>query len=382
MAETTIEWTERTWNPVIGCTRISPGCMNCYAEKMAARFSGPGLPYEGVAEMTERGARWTGVLKCLPEKLEEPLRRRKPTTYFVNSMSDLFHERVPFEFIDQVFAVMALAHWNTFQILTKRPDRMAEYFTSKTTTGWDKSEGRPHETSRYMAVYGAWCALSVKFRVQQQNSLKWPLPNVWLGTSVENQEYADRRIPYLLQTPAAVRFLSCEPLLGPVDLGQAANKACAGLGTIGTAAMDYHLANGGSEPEDPEGYPGFPWRFGGIDWVIAGGESGPGARPMHPDWARSLRDQCQAAGVSYFFKQWGAWVPAGRTCGGPDPYSPHKPNYSPEQLAERPASEYANGRPYRFVNGPGGAAIMVNVGKKAAGRLLDDRTWDEMPQRR
>ena len=236
-----IEWTDATWNPVTGCTKVSPGCAHCYAETFAERFRGvPGHPYEQGFDV-----------KLWRARLALPLEWKRPRMIFVNSMSDLFHDAVPDEFIREVFQVMERADWHTFQVLTKRPERTA--------------------------------ALS--------ESLAWPA-NVWMGTSVENQRFTTR-IDSLRQTAARVRFLSCEPLLGPLQLDLTE-----------------------------------------IDWVIVGGESGPRARPMRADWARSVRDQCRAVGVPFFFKQWGAHNDAG-----------------------------------------------VRMSKKASGRLLDGRTWDDLPER-
>lgn len=253
--KTGIQWTDATWNPVRGCTRVSTGCGGpnheggCYAEKIAARFSGPGQPYEGFAERTRHGGRWTGRVALIPDKLTEPLTWRKPRRIFVNSMSDLFHEALPDEAIDQVFAIMALARQHQFQILTKRPDRARQYLLAE-----DRCD------SIGMAQRG-FDATATCYERLDQDAL-WPLHNVWLGTSVEDQETADERIPHLRATPAAVRFLSCEPLLGPLRID-----------------------------------------LDGIDWVIIGGESGPNARPCDLAWIRSLRDQCRAADVPLFVKQ-------------------------------------------------------------------------------
>lgn len=263
---TKIEWTRApgyipaTWNPLRGCTRVSEGCRNCYAERMAARLSGPGRPYDGLVRSTPDGPRWMGNVALVPALLDEPFRWRKPRMVFVNSMSDLFHAAVPFEFVDEVFGRMALADRHIFQILTKRPKRMLEYFS------------RPVEQ---------WSAPIVHWR-DALNA--WPLRNVWLGVSVEDQRTADERIPLLLQTPAAVRFVSAEPLLGPIDLSR------------------YLFAAGDDGEPAPRNEPFLPC----LHWVIVGGESGPGARPMHPDWVRSIRDQCIEAGVPVFVKQMGA----------------------------------------------------------------------------
>jgi len=272
---TAIEWTERTWNPTTGCDRVSPGCDHCYALTMAARLKGMGqAKYQADGDPRTSGPGF--ALTVHPDTLDEPLRRRVPTTYFVNSMSDLFHQDVPMTFIGSVWSTMARCERHTFQVLTKRPQRMADVLKM-----W--------EANTNGSAYGgpSWR----DHRLLWNESQTWPLPNVWLGTSVENDRYTFRA-NHLRATPAAVRFLSCEPLLGPLP----------------SLNLD------------------------GIDWVIVGGESGPGARPMHPDWARDIRDRCAAAGVAFFFKQWG----------------------SHDESGER-------------------------VGKKAAGRLLDGRTWDEMP---
>lgn len=282
-----IEWTDATWNPVRGCSRVSAGCTRCYAERMAARFSGPGGWAEGLAENTPAGPRWTGRVELVPEKLDQPLRWKRPRRVFVNSMSDLFHEGLSNADIAAVFGVMAASPQHTFQVLTKRPERMREWFR------WAERMAIPGVKRRCVAAWecvGRCADLAGAFDGPKRRRLNlpggdlyaWPLPNVWLGVSVEDQATADARIPLLLNTPAAVRFVSAEPLLGPVDMRRG----------IYQMSDDVRRGTGTS--------------LVGIDWVIVGGESGPGARPMHPDWARSLRDQCEAAGVAYFMKQMGA----------------------------------------------------------------------------
>jgi protein gp37 len=231
MADTTIQWTDAVWNPVRGCTILSPGCTNCYAMRQAHRFSGQGKPYEGLTRSRAKdGPVWTGDVRLVREHLAVPLGWKNPKRIFVNSMSDLFHEGLTDDEICEVFEVMARTPQHTFQILTKRPERMP--------------------------------AIASRFN----------LPNVWLGTSVEDQVRADERIPHLLATPAAIRFLSCEPLLGPLDLRP-------------------FLAH------EPDG-----------KWVIVGGESGPNARPFELDWGRSIVEQTRAAGVACFVKQLGSRV--------------------------------------------------------------------------
>lgn len=239
-----IEWTETTWNPVRGCSRISPGCEHCYAERLAHRFSGEGGPYEGLTTVGRKGPRWSGRVRLVEDAVDEPMRWRRPRVVFVNSMSDVFHERIPLGFVRRVFGTMERAEQHTFQVLTKRADRLVE--------------------------------LAPK--------LPWP-DNVWMGVSVESEDYL-WRVDRLREVPATVRFLSLEPLLGPLP------------------SLDLR----------------------GVHWVIVGGESGPRARPMKPQWVRDIRACCEHAGVPFFFKQWGG------------------------------------------------------VQKKKTGRELDGRTYDEMPR--
>ena len=220
---TKIEWTETTWNPVRGCTRVSEGCRFCYAERIAARFSGKGLAFEGLAKQTKSGPQWTREVLPIHALLNEPLKWKKPRRIFVNSMSDLFHEKIELDFIRDVFSVMQAAHWHKFQVLTKRSTRLLQY----------------------------------------SPELPWPR-NVWMGVSVEDDRVMDR-IEALRQTEAKVKFLSLEPLIGPLP------------------ELD----------------------LTGIDWVIVGGESGPGAREMKKKWVVDIRDQCQKENVLFFFKQWG-----------------------------------------------------------------------------
>lgn len=320
--KTGIEWTDATWNPVTGCTKVSPGCDNCYAEGIAHRFAGT-KSYPNGFDVTLR-----------PERLDQPLRWRRPRKVFVNSMSDLFHTDVPTEYIAHVFAVMALASQHTFQVLTKRPGRMRSLLNS------DDFQ------------------LMVDAHMHNQGDAEteqWPLPNVWLGTSVENQKWAEVRIPQLLDTPAAVRFLSCEPLLSEVylanDLLWAPHLCPSGCGcALPTHPDQRDCACDGPCCMDPD------WdRKPDISWVICGGESGPDARPMNPDWARSLRDQCVSAGLPFHFKQWGEWVTEGQ---------------SPEDAVIPGRIRY-----YEWPVGPDS----LRLGKRCAGRELDGRTWDEYP---
>ncbi len=326
---TNIEWAKNpdgskgeTWPVVTGCSHAgSPGCDMCYAARMAATRLKHHPRYEGLATISNGKARWTGKVRLNHDVLEQPLRWRKPRRVFVASMGDLFHPGVPFEFIDLVFLTMtACSGLHTFQVLTKRPNRMLEYFNSR----------QYYSSPQYHAH---------------------ALLNVWLGVSVESQAAADERIPLLLQTPAAVWLVSVEPCLSAVDLTPWLRERGGGCFPIGL----------------PHQQPRLPanWHQPALSWVICGGESGPGARPMHPDRPRSLRDQCQAAGVPFFFKAWGAW--------GPYSYG------TASNLIE--TSPTTN---IRLVDSGGSFAAdscwMARIGKKAAGHLLDGRTWQEFPQ--
>jgi protein gp37 len=481
MGKTNIEWTDKVWNCVRGCSRVSEGCRNCYAERIAARFSSgrDDKPkrqgeFEGFAIRTPSGPRWTGKVELIESKLSEPLHWKKPQRVFVNSMSDLFHEALPDDAIDRVFAVMALCPHVTFQVLTKRPERMLEWMSNRQTvfrvarvidcikvdaliqktpfelrpipgldkyfignTGevftthgsghcvwcgkgfesgqqdsifcgqkcrsdshYAKTKGKPHEPAgRIMrrvtvdVAEGGYCRVrligadrelvtrelvhrlvlrtfdrepiegeqgchrdgnparshicNLRWGTQEDNwedrkrhgnahsygsrytvtpALVWPLENCWCGVSVEDQATADARIPLLLQTPAAIRFVSAEPLLSPVDLSK----------WLGAS---------------------------GLNWVICGGESGSGARPPHPDWFRSVRDQCEAAGVAFFFKQRGNWT-------------------WDNTEAQNKIRLTVNGRNGQDLTNAvdGGDVWMSNVGKKKAGALLDGREWKEFPK--
>lgn len=315
---TAIEWTDETWNPIVGCSVVSPGCTNCYAMKTAAaRLDGnPATPhYAGTTKQTNGGAVWTGRVMLAPDHiLEKPLRWKSPRRIFVNSMGDLFHWAVPDEWIDRVFAVMALAPQHTFQVLTKRAHRMRAYMVAM------RGVGTLHERP-------------------------WPLPNVWLGVSAEDQARADERIPELLATPAAVHFVSAEPLLGPIDFTDISPNGIQQINAL----------SGHSRTPDTDA-------FARLGWIIVGGESGPGARPMHPDWARAIRDQCAAAGTAFFFKQWGEW----RTGEGRSGFSV--------------GVKLNGGKNFKTVSWDNDKHA-VFVGKSRAGRLLDGRLHDAFPER-
>ncbi len=291
-----IEWTGKTWNPLAGCSVVSPGCTKCYAMRMAARLAamaGDGLDdngyavrghnplahYRGLTKPSKAGPVWTGKVALAPENtLFEPIRRKKPTTYFVNSMSDLFHEDVPDEWIDRIFAVMALCPRHTFQVLTKRSARMRAYCNGQWARrealgvlmgeiGGDEREGwyAPESDGKR-----GWIGMCV------------PLPNVWLGVSCEDQRRADERIPDLLATPAAIRFISAEPLLAPLDI----------RAYLEGVTLNDFLDQSQDAPR--------------LDWIIVGGESGHGARPMKREWAEDIVRQCREANVACFVKQLGA----------------------------------------------------------------------------
>lgn len=406
--KTKIEWTEATWNPIRGCSVVSEGCRNCYAMQVAARFSqrywevwqgstlvssakqelteaaarnkvenearngvvmearesSEGQAYAGLAYRNSSGAHWTGKVRLIEEHLEDPLRWKRPRRIFVNSMSDLFHESIPDEWIDRIFAVMATAPHHSFQVLTKRAHRMRDYVNN--------AETRFRITEHFKTF-----EINLEDETESGRTyLKgWPLPNVWLGISVEDQKTSDERIPLLLQTPAAVRWISAEPLLGPINLdnGESSWLTCDGSESIEESCVTY-LEAGGEH-------------FRGIDWVVVGGESGPGARPMHPEWVRSIRDQCEAAGVPFFFKQWGEYVPVG-------------PIYSDDDTAAHLAAldtddgsdDHDDPRECHITRTgyltrarfdgqpPPGTWAMRRVGKKAAGHLLDGREHREFPQ--
>jgi protein gp37 len=325
---TTIEWTHRpgtkgeTWNPVRGCSLVSQGCTNCYAMIFAHRFSGPGRPYEGLTKKTNSGVKWNGKIHLAEDMLELPFTWEDPRTVFVNSMSDLFHDDVPFEYIDRVFDIMDANPQHTFLILTKRANLMLEFYKWKAAKNGVRFDWPVTDKKGYQH--------------------KWPLPNVWLGVSCEDQKTADERIPLLLQVPAAIRFLSCEPLLGPIDFNKI--DLPYSVDPIGVLSI-VHL----------------------LHWVIAGGESGNGARPMHPDWVRSLRDQCAAAEVPFFFKQWGAYIPLEEH--GEGDY------YSPALLPGTDISSMIDKQVHRHR-----CQAFVKVGKSKSGNLFDGKQHLEFPK--
>lgn len=319
---TKIEWTDTVWNVVTGCTKIASGCKHCYAARMANRLRGRcGYPADDPFRVTLH-----------PDRLEQPLRWRKPRMVFVCSMGDMFHNDVPDYFIAAVFGVMAATPQHTYQVLTKRPDRMRDLLSRINTDD-----------------------------------------NVWLGTSASTQKDFDANVPLLLSTPAAVRFVSLEPLLEPIDLVDMIGPYNA---TDDTALM------GDS-------------RNRGLDWVIVGGESGPRARPMHPQWVRAIRSQCVEAGVPFFFKQWGEYAPGrwwfdsesdlmielenGHFFDLEDMFDEDHQQQRDEWL-DKNFHEVSSSSVWCDPLTCYGGKCMVRVGKKAAGRELDGRTWDQIPE--
>lgn len=317
--KSSIGWTNATWPVIRGCSKVSDGCKFCWAIRDAHLHAGNKNPkmqahFGGLTVVQNGAPNWTGVVRLDESILDWPLRWKKPRMIFTASSGDLFHENLPDEAIDRVFAVMALCPQHTFQILTKRPERLRKWLTG-------------HPKTRTEDALERILGKSVRL------TSRWPLPNVWLGVSVEDQATADERIPLLLKTPAAIRFVSYEPALGPVDFRR----------WIGGPDEDGHCVKCGYEWPDPkeslehECPPGFG---PSLDWIIAGGESGPGARPADPVWFRAVRDQCQAAGVPFFFKQWGEFC---------------------------------------YHRLPNGSIGTHRVGKTEAGAKLDGREWREFP---
>lgn len=363
--KTAIEWTDATWNPIRGCSRVSEGCRHCYAEQVAARFSGPGQPYEDLAEFVtrpdgSREARWTGRLRFAPD-MDQPLRWRRPRRIFANSMSDLFHEEMTREEVAGVYSIAVAGHQlhgHIIQILTKRAARMREMLRDQAF--WDQVN---NEAGQY--VMDGTDPLNRRSDDARATMRDYgpedPPPGVWLGVSAENQETANERIPHLLCTPAAVRFCSAEPLLGPIDfraicyMDEDAEMRIDSL--AGDAWVDNSLS--GSAYDTCEK----------LDWIIVGGESGLAARPMHPSWARSIREQCAEASTAFFFKQWGEWGPS-------TPETSVDPN-----AGWFPLRGQLGGIAKKHELYPeSGAAYVERLGKKRAGRLLDGIEHNAFPE--
>jgi len=381
-----IEWTDTTWNPTTGCDKVSPGCGlarpgsddeetgrtgGCYAMTMARRLKAMGqAKYQNDGNPRTSGPGFGVTMHA--DAVAAPLSWRKPRKVFVNSMSDLFHDQVDADFIVRVFAVMAATPQHTYQVLTKRHGRMQSLLNAPdfrhqvydlAALNYDKA-GRfdPYRFADPDMIPVSYAAPDGQRR---DDSDWWPLPNVWLGVSVETQQWANIRIPALLDTPAAIRWISAEPLLGPVDLTRISRPS-------------------GQQPElvwdvlnQRYGVPGrwqAPMRAEArLDWVVTGGESGSDARPAHPDWFRSIRDQCQAAGVAYLHKQHGAYAPVTDVPKHGDVWV----DLEGSTRRWEPFDGHVRRGVHEFRDQ--GAVLVRRVGKKMAGRELDGRTWDEYP---
>jgi protein gp37 len=399
---TKIDWCDSTWNPLRGCSHVSAGCDHCYAERMTARFAGPGQPHDGLVE----NGRWTGNVWGVEEHLLDPLKwggileecpqcasigldpmncmpldnghrpgnTARPRRIFVDSMSDLFHENVTDEMRDKILVVMILGWRHQYQVLTKRAKAMRDYFIELAENPGDRLEDAACEmdldedtgchVSNFVNGWARWQEMLDDGNPLNGTVRRWPLPNIWLGVSVENQATADERIPLLLQTPAAMRFVSCEPLLGAVVLPWLGLNSSLSKWKDGDVAPDRYKAAWAAQ------ITGGP----SIGWVIAGGESGPGARPMHPDWARGLRDQCQAAGVPFFFKSWGEWGRLEDHRGLGWKVGDERTGY----FSQDAPGDYE----WHSMGVASDGQHMLRVGKKAAGRLLDGRAWEQFPEAR
>jgi protein gp37 len=375
MSTTKIEWTDVTWNPVTGCTKISPGCEHCYAERMSKRLKGRyGYPADEPFRVTLH-----------PDKLEEPLHWRKPKRVFVCSMGDLFHEDVPDRFIEAVFGIISLCGQHVFQVLTKRPERALEWF-GRSMVGVCQAELCVNGALRSTAYIRDTSAVNGTPTADHRD--EWPLPNVWLGVTAEDQQRANERIPTLLQIPAAGRFVSIEPMLGAIHLMGVSGSDGACWNTLrGHKFLPQERVVGQIGGMALTDYPCVPTAK--LDWVILGGESGPGARPMHPDWARKVRDDCQAAGVPFYFKQWGEWgAGAIRISDG----HPVFRMFANKMGWEHKGDTWVNGgtcidttgrtltRGGDFDDARYPVAVVHKIGKKRAGRVLDGQTWEQMPE--
>jgi protein gp37 len=384
-----IEWTDATWNPITGCSVVSPGCTNCYAMGLAGGRMRNHPSRVGLTRETKAGPVWTGEVRLNQQWLTQPLGWKRPRMIFVCAHGDLFHEDVPDEWIDLVFAIMAITPRHTYQVLTKRSARMRDYIG---TRAGDWMLHWPDAARAAGALLGD---------VRAAKEVSYPLSNVCLGVSAEDQRRADERVPHLLATPAAVRFVSAEPLLGPIDFRrlhpgpmiELTLDALTGTWTYTQALSAFEDASRGLD------IPALPARLPRLDGIIVGGESGAGARPMHPDWPRAIRDQCGAAFVPFFFKQWGSWKPICAMADGDvdelyEPPPAEHPDASrrckvPALVLDRDGARFdldcwsrivrksTEERP-PFWNGFG-SMTMFDVGKKAAGRLLDGVEHNALP---
>lgn len=372
---TKISWCEATWNPVIGCSKTSPGCLNCYAERMAGRLAA--MFSRGYSEVVTDG-RWNGKTVFVESELEKPLHWKTPRIIFPFSMSDPFHESVPFEWIDRAYAVMALCPQHTFMLLTKRVERMAEYCSDLVRLSvaveeeadaihplvkqvrWDDL---PNERQRTLDLLNQF----EKGLDSISELYRKPLPNVCHMTTVCNQNEADKNIPVLLQVPSAMRGVSIEPMLGAIAFVRRTPRT--GPGSSQPAAPPTwdvkNYLTGWRGFIDHKGK-GAGYSEKHLDYVVVGGESGPGARPLHPDWVRGVRDQCVAAGVKFHFKQWGEWAPL---------------RWQHHEVAKGMFWMWQDGTLRDATQGMptcmDGVALVKRVGKANAGHLLDGVEWRE-----
>jgi protein gp37 len=388
---TKIEWCTETWNPIAGCTKVSPGCDHCYAERMANRLANIALKddhhgeyfrVDGIGKyaMVTLDDKWNGKTFFDESQIVKPFRWKVPRKIFVISMGDLFHESVVFADIDQVITVIAMNPQHTFLVLTKRPDRMKRYFENRLDP-WDYLKIHAYNLSEYLIngkmpegwMWDPQYLDDGEGGYDKDSELiwegAWPLKNLWLGVTAENQEYANKRIPILLQIPAIKRFVSVEPMLGPIDFyePQMGNE-------------HYNTLKGFGDISGGNGH------FGGpkLDWVICGGESGPGARPLHPDWVRSIRDQCKEANVPFFFKQWGMYRPFEPTAQPPFyrdvasnvEYDGHGMNFYDQYSGE--PGKWKGGQWIEDLETQD--CIWLKVGKKVAGSKLEGKEYKEYPK--
>lgn len=372
MADNTkIEWTDATWNPITGCSVVSPGCTNCYAMGLAGTRLHKIASRKGLTKKVNGKHVWTGEVRFNQQWLTQPLQWSKPRMIFVCAHGDLFAEGVKDEWLDQIFAVMALAPQHAFQVLTKRPERMREYL--------QKMEDCYHGNSSLFADRWGVAAADVAASPCAASAIEdrpFPLPNVWLGVSVEDQRRADERIPILLDTPAALRWISAEPLLGPLNLRQI-NMPDEGAGpywidSLSADIMGWFSDEAATKPmqSDPLAFSELP----ALDWVVAGGESGQNARPMHPTHPKSLRDQCAAAGVPFLFKQWGNHLGGIAENHGDGVFFRAASSISHDRwLKKSDKFDWFDGK--RSPDGP----MWLKVTKSEAGRLLDGVEHNAFP---
>lgn len=357
MADSMIGWTGKCWNIIGGCTNESTGCLNCWSRKLVGTRFRENPRYDGLTVVRGDGKpHWTGKISLFEDRLEEPMHWRKPQLVFVASQADLFHPGVPEEFIDRAFAIMALCPHHTFQILTKRPQRMREYLSDEhevqeriaTALGkmldgqwiWNEGKRFRNRIERMIGLFYGYETESdedtgEEYDVQSAETV-WPLRNVWLGTSTENQETFDKRAPELLDIAWPVHWLSIEPQVGSIVI--------------------------------PDNY------LRELEWIVLGGESGTGARPMHPDWARSVRDQCEATGIPFFFKQTGEWL------GWQHQWGPFWKSIRGDEVDSHAWPDITGEEPEGWIADLHDDVVYQWVGKKAAGDILDGKRYQQFPR--